>query len=63
MTERRRIRAIREHTGDRANAAHHPGEHTTIERNGRSFAVLVPYAWRAERQHREGQEGRGTLVP
>lgn len=54
------IRVIREHTSDRANAAHYLGEPTIVERNGQPFAVLVPYAWWAERQD---QEGQGTLVP
>ncbi|MER5425270.1 hypothetical protein [Streptosporangium roseum] len=50
-----RIRAIREHVGDRANAAHYLGEHTIVERNGWPFAVLVPYTWWEQRQHQEGQ--------
>ena len=54
------IRAIREHLGDRVNAAHYLGEPTIIERNGHPFAVLVPYAWWEQRRNTEGQ---GTLAP
>jgi hypothetical protein len=54
------IRAIREHIGERANAAHYLGEHTIVERNGQPFAVLVSYEWWLDRQDPEGQ---GTLAP
>ncbi|MET8154823.1 hypothetical protein ABZT47_00535 [Sphaerisporangium sp. NPDC005289] len=54
------IRAIREYIGDRANAAHHLGEHTIVERNDRPFAVLVPHAWWIKQQD---QEGQGTVAP
>ncbi|MET8390275.1 hypothetical protein ABZV14_45685 [Streptosporangium canum] len=60
MTERMVVSAVREHIGDRANAAHYLGEHTIVERNGQPFAALVPYTWWERRQNREGQ---GALAP
>ncbi|MFI6735502.1 type II toxin-antitoxin system prevent-host-death family antitoxin [Nonomuraea sp. NPDC050451] len=44
------IREIREHIGERVNAARYLNEPTIVERNGTPYAVLVPYQWWAEHQ-------------
>jgi prevent-host-death family protein len=54
------VRETREKIGERINAAHYLDEPTIVERNGRPYAVIVSYAWWAERQ---GQSGQGTLAP
>ncbi|WP_329084622.1 MULTISPECIES: type II toxin-antitoxin system Phd/YefM family antitoxin [unclassified Streptosporangium] len=60
MTERMSVRQLRDWLGRRIDVAHFTGEPTIVERHGEPRAVLVPYAWWAERQELEGQ---GTLAP
>ncbi|MEU0481914.1 hypothetical protein ABZ260_22345 [Streptosporangium sp. NPDC006013] len=61
MAERLSIRQLRDHNhlGRRLHVAHFTGEPTIGERHGQPRAVLVSYAWWAERHD---QEGQGTLA-
>lgn len=53
MTETMGAREARDQLGKRIDAAHFMGKHTVIEKNGEPRAVLVPYAWWAERHEED----------
>ncbi|WP_440071291.1 type II toxin-antitoxin system Phd/YefM family antitoxin [Streptosporangium sp. OZ121] len=43
------VRHLRDRLGRPIDVAHFTGEPTIVERHGQPRAVLVPYAWWAER--------------